>query len=64
MVSIKRISYAYNSLLEGQKPYLLDCYVSEDGRTVLDVHEQLATKAEFDQRIEGIVPLLEERSGN
>jgi hypothetical protein len=60
MTSIKRVSYAYNSLLEGQKPYFLDCFVSEDGQTVLDVHEQLATKAEFDQRIEGIVPILED----
>ena len=61
MVSIKRVSYAYNSILEDQglDAYWLDALVSEDGEMVVDVHKAFKSKDEFMQEILAIVPMLE-----
>lgn len=56
--SIKRVSYAYNSLLEGSNPYFLDCLVVEDGETQLDVHKQFGTLEEFYQAVEEVIPVF------
>ena len=57
MVEIRRVSYAYNSAIT-DTPYFLDVMVSRDGVTLVDVHQQLGSKEEFDEAIEGLIPLL------
>jgi hypothetical protein len=57
MVSIKRVSYSYNSLLD--QPYFLDLMVYKDGMTVVDLHKTFGTKEEFDEEINQVIPILE-----
>jgi len=61
MTSIKRISYAYNSVLEegGQDAYFLDAMDFEDGETVVDVHKTYRTKGEFMDGVLALLPLFE-----
>ena len=60
MDSIKRVSYAYNSVLEGlgQEAYFLDAMVFEDGEMLVDVHKQFRTKKEFMEEAKKVIPLL------
>ena len=60
MTSIKRISYAYNSVLEdlGENAYFLDALVTEDKETLVDVHQQFKGREEFLAAVEGIIPLV------
>ena len=60
MADIRRVAYAYNSALEkqDQKSYFLDCYVSRDGETVVDVHETYRTRDEFFRAIENVIPIF------
>jgi hypothetical protein len=60
MTSIKRVSYAYNSVLEdqGQDAYFLDAMVFEDGQAVVDVHQAFKTRQEFMAKALEIVPVL------
>jgi hypothetical protein len=60
-VDIKRISYSYNSALEGigKKPYYLDCFILSDGEVLVDRHEAFNTRDEFYSAIEAVVPMLE-----
>ena len=57
MVSIKRVSYAFNSNLE--QPYFLDLYGSVDGQTLIDLHKTFKTYEEFREEIDQVVPILE-----
>lgn len=56
MVEIKRVSYAYNSLLDS--PFFLDVMVSRDGATLVDIHQAFRTKEEFDEKIQQVVNIL------
>ena len=56
--TIKRVSYAYNSTLD--TPYFLDVLVSQDGVTLVDVHETFKKKADFDEMVRDVVNLLQE----
>ena len=58
MVSIKRVSYGFNSLLE--QPYFLDVLVQEDRKVLVDEHGSFKTLGEFEEKVNGIVPVLEE----
>ena len=60
MTSIKRVAYAYNSVLEdqGQDCYFLDAMVSEDGESLVDIHKMFPTKREFLDEIKKILPLV------
>lgn len=56
-MEIKRVSYAFNSLLK--TPFFLDVLSVKDGETLVDLHKTFKTKEEFDEEIERVVPLLD-----
>ena len=60
MVSIKRVAYGFNSVLEaaGEAAYFLDAIAQEDEELLVDVHQSFKTKAAFLAAVEGILPLL------
>lgn len=61
-VEIKRVSYAFNSLLEdlGEPSYFLDCFVSRDGETLVNRHESFKQREEFMSAVQEIIPVIEE----
>ncbi len=60
MTSIKRVAYAYNSILEaeGKEAYFLDVLDCEDSEMLVDVHQGFRTKKEFLEAIKGLLPMI------
>lgn len=60
-VNIKRVSYCFNSALEGlgQNPYFLDVLVSRDKETLVDCHESFKSREELFAAMEAVIPILE-----
>ena len=64
-MQIKRVSYAYNSILEDQglPAYMLDAYVNQDGKVLVDMHQQFKTEEEVNEAVEEVIPVLSLRTG-
>lgn len=60
-VEIKRVSYAFNSVLQesGGRGFFLDCFISRDGETLVDTHNSFSTREEFWEAIEELIPVIE-----
>jgi len=61
MVTIKRVSYAFNNQLD--EPFFLDVLSQVGGRTLVDYHGTFKTQKEFNEKIADLVPLLREEDG-
>lgn len=58
---VARVSYIYNSDLEkqGEDAYFLDVYAYMNDKTIVDVHQTYKTRAEFMEKINELIPVLE-----
>ena len=53
---IKSVAYSY---IDGyRKPFSFDVVCVENGKVTLDIHKKFATKEEFFDEIEGVIPLF------
>ena len=62
MSQVAHVSYTYNSHREeiGLPSYSLTAYVSRDGRPLVQVDSEYATRQEFFDAINAIIPVISE----
>jgi hypothetical protein len=54
--TLKSVAYSYISA--SNKPFSFDAVFIEDGRVTLDIHKKVATKKEFFEIVEEVIPIL------